>query len=142
MWNSQHAATDEFIRDMATELRDALDPSIVIYLEYSNEMFNSEFANGEYQYPQHLWARNTGLADGLDTDEVAAGRKQMAKVAANAFAIFSDVFGSAKKKRLKFVVGGWAAINAYTRDVLTHFHDAEYNPTVAACCTLNQHAPV
>ena len=37
-FNVQHAATDELIRNMATELRDELDPKIVIYLEYSNEM--------------------------------------------------------------------------------------------------------
>ena len=128
-FNVQHAATDEFILDMAAELRDSLDPKIDIYLEDSNEMFNPEVANGEYQCPQYRWVRNKGLAERLDTDEVAAGRKQMARSAANEFAIFSDVFGSAKKKRLKFDVGGWIAINTYTRDMLTYFHDPAYNPT-------------
>ena len=41
----------------------------------------------------------------------------------------SDVFGSAKEKRLKFVLGGWIAINSYTRDVLTYFNDPVYNLT-------------
>ncbi len=38
-----HKATDDYVRQLATLLRDRLDPSLKLFVEYSNEVWNSGF---------------------------------------------------------------------------------------------------
>lgn len=43
-----HAADDDYIREMARLFRDELDPSLTIYVEYSNEIWNWIFEQTHY----------------------------------------------------------------------------------------------
>ncbi|MBE9176650.1 cadherin-like domain-containing protein, partial [Synechocystis salina LEGE 06155] len=43
-----HQATDEYVREFATYVRDNLNPELKIYVEYSNEVWNPQFE-------QHRW---------------------------------------------------------------------------------------
>jgi len=51
-----HQANDEFIRNFATVVRDNLLPSLTIYVEYSNEVWNSAF-------PQGAWVEARGMTE-------------------------------------------------------------------------------
>ncbi len=53
-FNIPHLATDEFVREFAEFIRDNLDPDLNIYVEYSNEVWNSGFDQWHY-------ARQEGL---------------------------------------------------------------------------------
>ena len=43
-----HLASDDFVRQMATLVRDTLRPDLTIYVEHSNEVWNVAFPQGEY----------------------------------------------------------------------------------------------
>jgi hypothetical protein len=50
-----HTANDEYVRNFASYVRDNLDPSLKVYIEYSNEVWNGLFE-------QHGWANTQGKA--------------------------------------------------------------------------------
>jgi hypothetical protein len=58
-----HLADDAYIQDMAKTVRDTLDPSLKVYVEYSNEIWN-------WQFFQAQWMLRSKLASDL---VVAAG---------------------------------------------------------------------
>ena len=97
-FNVQHAASEDFIRQMARELKQRLNKNIKIYIEYSNEIFNAEEQDGIPQYPQHAYLAALGIANGYDADATAARRKQYAAVSARTFDIFREIFGRQAKK--------------------------------------------
>jgi hypothetical protein len=43
-----HQATDEYVQQFATVVREQLLPSLPIYVEYSNEIWNSAFSQGDW----------------------------------------------------------------------------------------------
>ena len=43
-----HNASDEYIQEMATLVRDQLDPSLTVYVEYSNELWNWIFGQAQW----------------------------------------------------------------------------------------------
>lgn len=43
-----HNASNEYIREMATLVRDQLDPSLTVYVEYSNELWNWIFGQAQW----------------------------------------------------------------------------------------------
>ena len=53
--NLPHQADDEFVRRFAELVRDRLDPGLAVYLEYSNEVWNSAFS-------QQAWIRDQANA--------------------------------------------------------------------------------
>jgi Ca2+-binding RTX toxin-like protein len=53
-----HQASDDYIRQFATYVRDHLNPGLVAYAEYSNEVWNGAFK-------QHHWAQEQGRRLGL-----------------------------------------------------------------------------
>jgi hypothetical protein len=52
-----HMANDDYVRQMATLVRDTLDPSITVYAEYSNEVWN-------WGFEQAQWVLAQGTASG------------------------------------------------------------------------------
>ena len=47
-FNMPHQATDEYVQQFATVVRDQLLSSLPIYVEYSNEIWNSAFSQGDW----------------------------------------------------------------------------------------------
>ncbi len=84
-----HLATDEFVREFAAVVRDQLDPRLTPYLEYSNEVWNTQF-------DQHEYSRQQGLALGLDGDEFTAAIKFYGQRSGEVFAIWDEVFAGAR----------------------------------------------
>jgi Ca2+-binding RTX toxin-like protein len=56
-----HLATDDYIRQFATYVRDNLAPGLVAYVEFSNEVWN-------FQFPQTAWAYEQGIANLTDAN--------------------------------------------------------------------------
>jgi Ca2+-binding RTX toxin-like protein len=56
-----HLATDDYIRQFATYVRDNLAPGLVAYVEFSNEVWN-------FQFPQTTWAYEQGIANLTDAN--------------------------------------------------------------------------
>jgi hypothetical protein len=55
-----HQATDEYITNFATYVKEHLDPELKIYIEYSNEVWN-------WQFKQAKWIDQQAKAAGLDS---------------------------------------------------------------------------
>ncbi len=97
-----YLASDDFVTQFATLLRDTLDPSLRIYLEYSNEVWNTIFPGGVH-------ARQQGLAEGLSTDPYQAQLFWYSKRAVEIFEIFRTVFGEEADTRLVRVLAAHSA---------------------------------
>ena len=72
MWlNVPTKADDDYVRQMMTYVRDHLDPSLSVRLEYSNEVWNTSFQQASYAAQQgaKLWDKDTngnGVIEGSE----------------------------------------------------------------------------
>lgn len=66
MWiNFPHVADEEYAREMGALVSSLLDKDLFVYLEYSNEVWNGQFASSRY-------AADQGMAQNLSTDRNVA----------------------------------------------------------------------
>jgi hypothetical protein len=118
--NIPHKADDNYITQLASLLQNGLNPEIKIYLEYSNELWNSSFS-------QHadcaLFAQNLGYT-GQPWERTW---KYTAKRSADVFRIFEDVFTN--DQRLIKIIPSQAANSWLSDQLVTYFNDPFYNPT-------------
>jgi hypothetical protein len=101
-----HMADDGYVRAFAGAVRDGLDPRLVSYVEYSNEVWNFIFPQAHYAAEQAkaLWGRK---AEGDGWMQFAGMR------AARVGAIWHEVFGDEAEARVKRVVAvhtGWLGL--------------------------------
>jgi len=97
---------DNYIIQLAKLMRDTLDPNIKLYLEYSNEVWNSgTFPVFNYSKAQGI-LRGYHLPEGGDNGEVLAGFRFQGARSVEIFDIFYSEFGSAAESRLVRVVAG------------------------------------
>ncbi len=83
-FNIPHLATDSYIQNMATLIRDTLDPNLKARVEYSNEVWNGQFSQAQHAISQ---APTIGEAsDGL------GGLRWYSKRSVDMFDIFENVF--------------------------------------------------
>lgn len=126
-----HQADDDFIEHMAKLVHDKLAPGHVVYIEYSNELWNGIFSQYHYAADQGCKA---GLAKlqpypgSCDDDGVKlwAGTKWTAKRAARVFEIFEQVFGGSE--RLVRVLGGQSGWVDRNKVLLEAFQNPTINP--------------
>jgi hypothetical protein len=86
-----HAASDDFVVQMATFFKDNLDPDLNIYVEYSNEVWNWIFEQAHY---------------GVDSlDQNLAWPERLAPRIAHVMQLWTDVFAG-QTSRLVRVQGG------------------------------------
>jgi hypothetical protein len=97
-FNLPHAADDEYIRNFASYVRDQLHPQARIYVEYTNEVWNTSFSHSEY-------TQKKGIEAGFNINSVEAGYQYYIKRAGEVFAIWEQVFGG--RERLIRVIGSW-----------------------------------
>jgi hypothetical protein len=107
--NIPHAATDSYNQNFATLVRDTLDPSLKIYVEYSNEIWNSLFSQGD-------WIESAGEATWPSSPESSFTKRinYNGKRSAEICALWKAVFSSAPE-RVVCVIGSQAA-NSWTAD--------------------------
>ncbi len=109
-----HAADDDFVRRLATLVQGRLDPKRIVYLEYSNEVWNRIFA-------QHRYAAEQGQRLGLADKPWEAAWRFTASRSVEIFRIWEDVFGDAKR----FVrVLPTQAANPYVSEQVLKFQNA------------------
>lgn len=113
-FNMPHLASDDFVRQFATLVRDQLDPSLKAYIEYSNETWNGQFLQAGYVIEQ-------GGVLGLSSDDFQAGLFFHSQRAVKMFTIWEEVFGGTD--RLVRVLASQAA-NAWTAEQVATWQNA------------------
>jgi len=94
MWiNIPHMANDEYVLQLATMLRQKLDPSLKVYVEYSNEVWNSMFSQAGY-------ATQMGTSQQLSTNPFQANLRFYSQRSVQIFNIFRTVYGSEMPNRV------------------------------------------
>lgn len=112
-----HQATDDYVRQFATMVRDRLDPSLKAHIEYSNEVWNGSFEQADY-------AAQQGLKQGLDRDKNTAGAKYYAKRSVEIFNIWTTVF----KGNDRFIRDlAWQAVNPDWGETVLSYNNAAKN---------------
>lgn len=101
-----HAASDAYVRTFATEVRDGLPVGRPVYVEYSNELWNGQFLQGDAVEDEGLtrYAGRPGTA--FDKRLNRAGERS-----AELCAVWKETFG-ARAASVRCVMAGQAA-NAY-----------------------------
>lgn len=107
-----HAADSNYVAQMATLFRDSLDPSLTIYLEYSNEVWNWIFDQSHFNVQTAPSNLDYGRA--------------MAQKAGNVFRIWHNVFG-AQSVRVKRVLGLQAGFNYLNEQILSQLDPSEWD---------------
>ena len=107
-------ANDDFVRQFATLVRDRLDPSLKVHIEYSNEVWNYSFEQAEY-------AGQQGLKQGLDKDKYAAGAKYYAQRSVEIFNIWTTVF-KGNDRLIRDLA--WQAVNPDWAETVLSYKDA------------------
>ena len=87
-----HRADDDYIRRFATMVRDRLEPERTVYIEYSNEVWNSIFEQNRYAQQR---ARELGIGPAERPWE--AGGKYYARRSVEIFKIWEEVFGGTER---------------------------------------------
>ncbi|MEM7201778.1 MAG: hypothetical protein AAF628_16040 [Planctomycetota bacterium] len=85
-----HMASDDYIRNFARVVRDRMRPGLQVWVEYSNEVWNSLFT-------QHAWAQQEGLRLGLSTSPWTAHMRYYAQRSVDIFDIFEQEFGGTNR---------------------------------------------
>ena len=126
-----HKADDDFVEQLAKLVRDRLGPERVVYIEYSNELWNGIFGQAHYVEEQGCKAGFNKLEPyrGSCDDpgvKMWAGTKWAAKRTARIFEIFERVFGGTS--RLVRVVAGQSAWMERNEIQLKAFNSPILNP--------------
>lgn len=107
-----HAADNDYVTRMAEMFRDQLNPSLTIYLEYSNEVWNWIFDQAHYNVETAPANLNYGRA--------------IAENAGRVFRIWHQVFGD-QKHRVKRVLGLQAGFNYLNEHILAQLDPSEWD---------------
>ena len=110
-FNIPHAADDDYVREYAAYVRDHLDPELKIYLEYSNEIWNTNFNHGEY-------TQKKGIEMALGLNAADVGYEYYTIRAREIFAAWEQVFGG--RERFVRVLGGWDTRPDFAEKILSY----------------------
>jgi len=113
-----HEAAPLYWRRLAELIHDTLDPSLRMYLEWSNEVWNPQF-------PQHDYAQTLGDSLGLSGSDKATAYYVYAAV--RLFEAFEAVFGKGSPRLVK-VLSGQADSKRRCRAHVEALSDATINP--------------
>lgn len=112
-----HLADDDYVRRFAQLVKERLDPKLRVYIEYSNEVWNSQFAQTRYS-----WEKAKQLQLGPAERPWEGGAMFYARRSVQTFKIWEEVFGSTD--RLVRVLA-WQSGNTHWMDkILLPFEDA------------------
>jgi len=109
-----HLATDDYIREFAKMVKRQLKPNLKIYIEYSNECWNSMFAQARY-------CKDKGRELGLSDNDYQAQLRRYSKRSVQIFKLWEEVFGGTK--RLVRVLAAQSA-NPWTSEQVMDFEAA------------------
>lgn len=107
-----HLADDDYVRRFALLVRDSLRHDARVYVEFSNETWNTDYAAGK-------WAREQSQLRGIPAMKIVAER------AAQVFDIWHEVFGSQKNRIVR--VAGVQLHNPGIANVLCRALDGKFD---------------
>ena len=108
-----HFSDDDYNRRFAMQVKESLDPSLRVWVELSNEVWNTVFPQSEYVEQQ-------GRAAGLSDDAYEAALRWYAKRSIEILRIWNEVLG---ENRVVAVLGAQAA-NVWTGQTILEYEDA------------------
>jgi len=112
-----HLADDGYVRHFARLVKEKLDPGLVVYVEYSNEVWNSQFPQTRYS-----WQKAKELGLGPKERPWEGGGMVYAKRSLEIFKIWEEVFGS--RERLVRVLA-WQSGNTWWMErIILPYQDA------------------
>jgi hypothetical protein len=117
-----HKADDDYVRKFAALVKKMLNPKRKVYVEYSNETWNTIFDQAKY-------CKDKGLAMGLSTNEYEAQLRYSAQRSVEIFKIFEAEFKD--KNRLVRVLATHSA-NPWTGTTAMDWKDASQNSDAIA----------
>jgi len=118
-----HTGDDNYVRGMATTLRDALRPDLDVYLEYSNEVWGTLFPAGVDAMfkgvKAEMWklSGDRTIAASLEGDSDESRFCYLAWRSRAIYEIFADVFGAARR-RVKLIVASQSVNADVSRRIL------------------------
>jgi hypothetical protein len=104
-----HLGDDDYVRNFAILVRDQLEPGLIAYVEYSNEVWNSGFQ-------QHHWAAERGAELGLADTPWGNAWLYYAKRATEVHKLWVEVFGG--RERLHLVTASHVASGFVAEQIL------------------------
>lgn len=107
-----HRADDNYVKELAKLFKQNLDPQLKVYLEYSNEVWNSTF-------PQSKYAKSHGRA--LSVKKKYSHLAFYSKRSVEVFDIWSEVFEG--NNRLVRILAGQSS-NAHSGEMILKYGDA------------------
>lgn len=115
-------ASDDYVENMAAFLRDHLDPSLKVFVEYSNETWNAIFS-------QSGFVRDAGVTLGLDANPFRAANKFHAMRSAQVWSMFDTAFAADSSSRLVKIMATQMVSETVTNLRLDALSDPAINPT-------------
>jgi hypothetical protein len=109
-----HLADDDYVRRFAAMVRERLDPSLRVYIEHSNEVWNGQFEQARYAADQ---GRTQKLSDNAFQAQLFYHSKRSVEI----FGIWEQVFGG--RQRLVRVLASQSA-NPWVSEQVMQFQDA------------------
>ena len=113
-FNMPHLADDDYVRNFAQMVKEKLDPNLKAYIEYSNEVWNSQF-------PQNAYAGEQGQKLGFADKPWSNAWCYTAYRSVQIFKLWESVFGGTD--RLVRVLPT-QAVNAWISNQIVAFQDA------------------
>ncbi|MXQ13733.1 hypothetical protein GR328_20180 [Microvirga makkahensis] len=118
-----HLADDEYVRHFAEQVKQELDPSLPVYVEYSNEVWN-----GIFEQSRHAARMGTQL--GLSSNEFEAQLRYYSQRTTEVLKIWEQVFADQKSR----IIGVYAAqaANPWTSSTVLEWGEARRYADVLA----------
>lgn len=129
-----HKADDDYIRKFAILVRDTLDPSLKVYLEYSNEIWNWMFSQSHYVLENAPGAKDQYVIDDLKKihPETKSHPEKDAYMMQRVLGIWKEIFGEEHNHRLVRVAAVQHSWHDNTRRILTYlFKRDQYGNSVS-----------
>lgn len=115
-----HGADDDYIQNLAALVKEKLDPSLKVYIEYSNEVWNFQSAQNHCKQ----MAATIG-----ETSDFNGAMKYQAYRSAQIWKFFEDEFGEEKTRVINVISGqstnSWLGENLH----LAYLFNEDTNPT-------------
>lgn len=127
-WNCPHNCSVDFVENAAKLIRDTLDPTLKVYVEYSNERWNFAYGFGQYFWfgrkaDDEIQAANDAGGDpsifGTTVEPAGSGRDRLgwfwsARQAKRVAEVFKATFTGTHAPRLRNILGLWLTTSEYS----------------------------
>jgi len=133
-----HMASDDYVRQLAALIRERLRPDLRVYVEYSNEVWNSSYADGaiwddtpDIEDGQYSWALNRGNERGF----ARPNSDYYVYASVRVWQTFEAAFGADADRLVRVLAGRLPDLDEYEGDAAP-----DWNPIAAHVLALQDPA--